>query len=265
MRRAPISTKGDTMILNGKKGLVIGVANDHSIAAGCAKVMRREGADIALTYLSQKAYPHVKPVADAVAAPILMPLDVRDEAQSAALFDEITARWGRLDFLVHSIAFCPAQDLHGRVTDCSREGFLAAMDISVHSFLRLAKRAEPLMAAGGALLSISYYGAEKVVDHYNVMGPVKAALESATRYMAAELGPKNIRVNALSPGPLMTRAASGIDHFEDLMQDATARAPLRRLVTIEEVGEMAAVLSSDQSRAVTGNIAFVDGGYNIMS
>ena len=251
--------------LQGKRGLVVGVANDQSIAAGCATVARQQGARLALTYLSDRAKPHVEPVAEACEAELLMPLDVTDDAQMDAVFDRIARDWGGLDFLIHSIAFCPKQDLHGRVTDCSRTGFSQAMDISVHSFTRMARRAEPLMTDGGALLTVSYYGSEKVVDHYNVMGPVKAALESVTRYMAAELGPKGIRVNAISPGPLMTRAASGIDQFDALVEEAQTRAPLRRLVTIQEVGQMAACLLSSQGGAVTGNVSYVDGGYHIMS
>ncbi len=251
--------------LQGKKGLIVGVANDQSIASGCAMVAKEQGARLALTYLSDKAKPHVDPVAEACEAELLMPLDVTDDSQMDAVFDRIKSEWGELDFLIHSIAFCPKQDLHGRVTDCSRDGFTQAMDISVHSFTRMARRAEPLMPNGGSLLTVSYYGAEKVVDHYNVMGPVKAALESVSRYMAAELGPKGIRVNAISPGPLMTRAASGIEKFDALVDEAQTRAPLRRLVTIQEVGQMAACLLSPQGSAITGNVSYVDGGYHIMS
>ena len=182
-----------------------------------------------------------------------------------ALFETIAREWGRLDFLLHSIAFCPKEDLHGRVVDTSREGFAQAMDISVHSLLRLVKRAEPLMADGGSVLTVSYYGSEKVVDNYNVMGPVKAALESSVRYLAAELGPKKIRVNALSPGPLKTRAASGIAHFDALVDAARARAPEHQVVTIEDVGAMARFYVSDEARHVTGNVAFVDAGMNVMA
>ncbi len=251
--------------LVGKRGLVVGVANPQSIAAGCAVAFADAGAQLALTYMSEKAKPHVAPVAETVGAQMLMPLDVTSDDQMQAVFEQIKRQWGGLDFLLHSIAFCPKDDLHGRVTDCSRAGFGQAMDISVHSFMRMAHMAEPLMKPGGALLTVSYFGAEKVVDHYNVMGPVKAALESATRYMAAELGPSGIRVNAISPGPLMTRAASGIDHFDDLIDDAKARAPLRRLVTIQEVGAMATCLVSGQAGAATGNVTYVDGGYHILS
>ena len=254
-----------TDLLAGKKGLVVGIANQHSIAAGCASAFAAAGAELAVTYLNDKAKPYVEPVADAVGSEIFMPLDVEADGQLDAVFDAIEQRWGRLDFVLHSIAYCPIEDLHGRVVDCSREGFSRAMDISVHSFVRMARRAEPLMQEGGCLLTVSYYGAEKVVDHYNVMGPVKAALEAVTQYMAAELGPKGIRVNALSPGPIATRAASGIAHFDALIDEARERAPQQRLVTLEEVGAMAACLVSGFARSVTGNVAYVDGGYHVMS
>lgn len=252
-------------LLAGKRGLVVGVANADSIAAGCAQAFRQAGASIAMTYLNDKALPHVRPVAESLEAEILMPLDVAQDAQLDALFAAIDQHWGSLDFLLHSIAYCPMQDLHGRVVDSSREGFAQAMDISCHSFIRMARRAEPLMKQGGCLLTVSYHGAEKVVDNYNVMGPVKAALEASVRYLAAELGPAGIRVNALSPGPLRTRAASGIAHFDTLIDEARERAPERRLVTIEDCGNMAAGLVSDAARNVSGNIAYVDAGYHVVS
>ncbi|MEM9751651.1 MAG: enoyl-ACP reductase FabI [Pseudomonadota bacterium] len=251
--------------LSGKKGLVVGVANDQSIAAGCANVFAAKGADLALTYLNEKARPFVQPVADGVDASIFEPLDVMDNAALPRLFDKITETWGRLDFLLHSIAYCPKEDLHGRLTDCSRDGFVQAMDVSAHSFIRMARLAEPLMADGGSLMTVSYYGAEKVVGHYNVMGPVKAALEGVVRYLAAELGAQGIRVNTLSPGPLNTRAASGIDHFDEIIEEARTRAPAQRMVTIEEVGAMAAFLASDDAKAITGDTAYIDGGYHVMS
>lgn len=197
-------------MLEGKKGLIIGIANEMSIAWGCARVFHREGAELAVTYLNDKAKRFVAPLSKEIDAPIFAPLDVRDAAQEDALFAEIEQKWGKLDFVLHSIAFAPGDDLHGRVVDCSRDGFLAAMDISCHSFARIARRAEPLMTDGGALLTVTYMGSERVIDHYGVMGPVKAALESTTRYMAAELGPKGIRCHAISPGPLLTRAASAL-------------------------------------------------------
>lgn len=250
--------------LAGKRGLVVGVANEQSIAAGCARVCRGFGADIAMTYQSEKSRRFIQPVADAVGSELFLPMDVTDMAQMDAVFEAIKVHWGRLDFLIHSIAYCPQDDLHGRVVDCSRDGFGMAMDISVHSLIRLAKRAEPLMVDGGTILTVSYHGAERVVDHYNIMGPVKAALESTVRYLAVELGSKNIRVNAMSPGPLETRAASGIAHFDKLIEDAKKRAPLHRLTTIEEVGAMAACLVSEFARSVSGNTAYIDGGHHIV-
>ena len=252
-------------LLAGKRGLVVGIANEHSIAAGCAKMFRAAGADLAVTYFDEKAKPFVAPVAQDADATLFLPLNVETEGQLETIFQQIASEWGRLDFVLHSIAFCPKEDLHGRVTDCSREGFARAMDISVHSFIRMARLAEPLMGSGGSLLTVSYYGAEKVVAHYNIMGPVKAALESTVRYLAAELGPKGIRVNALSPGPLKTRAASGIDHFDQLIDEARVRAPEGRLVSIEDVGAAATALVSDHARSVTGNVEYIDAGYHIMA
>ncbi|WP_292287360.1 enoyl-ACP reductase FabI [Marivita sp.] len=250
--------------LKGKVGLVVGIANEHSIAAGCAAAFRASGARLCLTYQNEKALHYVEPVATSLDADLLLPLDVTDSAQLDTVFTQIRQTWGKLDFLVHSIAFCPRDDLHGRVVDCSQDGFALAMDVSVHSLIRLAKRAEPLMADGGTILTVSYHGAEKVVGNYNIMGPVKAALEATTRYLSVELGEKNIRVNALSPGPLETRAASGIDHFDELIDDARTRAPLHRLTTIEEVGAMAACLVSDFAVSVSGNTAFIDGGHHVV-
>jgi enoyl-[acyl-carrier protein] reductase I len=250
--------------LEGKKGLVVGIANEHSIAYGCARAFRAFGAELALTYLNDKARRFVQPLADELEAPIFLPLDVQTEGQMEAVFDAIGERWGRIDFALHSIAFAPTDDLHGRVVDCSRAGFLQAMDVSCHSFIRMARLAEPLMKDGGALFTMSYYGAEKVVENYNLMGPVKAALEASARYLAAELGPKGIRVHAISPGPLKTRAASGIADFDDLLNEAAARAPSRCLVTIEDVGFATAALATDAARLITGDTLYIDGGYHIM-
>ncbi len=250
--------------LNGKKGLVVGIANNKSIAYGCAKAFNICGAELAVTYLNEKAEPHVRPLAELLAAPLVLPLDVEQDDQLAAVFAAIEQKWGKLDFLLHSIAFAPQQDLHGRVVDCSRQGFLRAIDISCHSFIRMAKLAEPLMKDGGSLLTMSYLGADEVVDNYGMMGPVKAALQASTRYLATELGPKGIRVHAISPGPLATRAASGIAHFDDLMKDAVERAPLHRLVSIDDVGALAAYLCSDVAKTLTGGTIYIDGGYNIV-
>lgn len=251
--------------LEGKVGLITGVANDASIAAGCAHAMTEAGAKLVLTHLNDKARPYVAPVAEAVGAEDLLKLNVQDPEEMDAVFEAIDRRWGRLDFLLHSIAFCPKDDLHAPLVDCSRDGFLAAMDISCHSLIRMTNRARPLMKQGGSILTMSYYGAEKVVDNYNVMGPVKAALESSVRYLASDLGTDNIRVNALSPGPIATRAASGIDHFDTLMEDAASRAPAQRLATIEEVGATAAFLASDAASAITGDVYYIDNGYHVMA
>lgn len=249
--------------LEGRKILVVGIANRDSIAWGCARAFRAQGADLAITWLNAKAEPYVRPLAEEIGAEIAMPLDVTRPGELEAVFDVIATRWGRLDGLLHSIAFAPKADLHGRVVDCSAEGFGVAMDISVHSFLRMIRLAEPLMIEGGCCLSVSFLGSSQVVRHYNIMGPVKAALESATRYAAAELGEKGIRVHALSPGPLATRAASGIDHFDELLDQAASRAPTHQLASIEDVGAMAAFLASDGARNLTGGVHDIDGGFSI--
>lgn len=245
------------------KGLIVGVANEDSLAWGCAKVLHAAGADIALTWLNDKARQYVDPLARSINAPLCLPMDVMDDAQCAAVFDAIREKWGKLDFLLHSIAFAPKADLHGRITDCSRQGFGVAMDVSCHSLIRLTKLAEPLMKDGGSVLTMSFYGAEKVVDNYNMMGPVKAALEASVRYLAVELGPQGIRVNALSPGPVKTRAASGLSDFDAMMTRAAERAALYQLVTLEQVGEAAAFLLGDKSRHITGQVIYVDNGVNL--
>ena len=250
--------------LHGKKGLVVGIANEDSIAWGCARAFRAAGAELAVTWLNEKARPYVEPLAEQLQAPIQMPLDVEQDGQMEAVFDALGTRWGRLDFVLHSIAFAPAADLHGRVADSSRAGFARAMDISCHSFARMARLAEPLMQGGGSLRTMSYLGAAEVIDNYGLMGPVKAALESSVRYLATELGPQGIRVNAVSPGPLATRAASGIQHFDQLLADAAERAPLRRLVSIEDVGALCTFMASDASRSMTGSTLYVDAGFHIL-
>jgi len=252
-------------LLAGRKGLVVGIANEHSIAYGCARMFRACGADIAVTWLNDKARPHVEPLARELGAPLTLPLDVEQAGGMEAVFDAIRHDWGRLDFVLHSIAYAPAADLHGRVADSSREGFARAMDISCHSFARMARLAEPLMDRGGTLLTMSFLGAAEVVPNYGVMGPVKAALEASVRYLAAEMGPRNIRVNAVSPGPMRTRAASGIPDFDALVADAHRRAPLPREVEIDDVGSLCAFLVSDAARAITGDVHYVDGGYHILA
>ena len=252
------------MLLKSKKGLIVGIANRNSIAYGCAEVLHGAGAELAVTYLNAKAEPFVRPLAEGLGSPIVVPCHVREPGQLEGVFSRIQKEWGRLDFLLHSIAYAPKEDLHSRITDCSQAGFAMAMDVSCHSFIRMARLAEPLMTNGGCLLTVTFYGAEKVVEEYNLMGPVKAALESCVRYMAAELGPKRIRVHALSPGPLKTRAASGIERFDELLDRARARTPEHRLVGIEDVGNVAAFLVSDGAAALTGNIEYVDAGYHIV-
>ncbi|MGP0093347.1 MAG: enoyl-ACP reductase FabI [Xanthobacteraceae bacterium] len=249
--------------LTGKVGLVVGIADERSIAWGCANAFRDAGAELAITYLNARAEPYVRPLAERLAAPVVLPLDVNDDVQMDAVFEAIDRQWGHLDFLLHSIAYCPKDDLHGRVVDASRDGFGFAMDVSCHSFIRMLRRAEPLMRQGGACLTVSFLGSMRVVNHYGIMGPVKAALEATVRYAAAELGPKGITVNALSPGPLRTRAASGISSFDELLDQAAARAPTHQLSTVEDVGACAAFFVSDCARNITGGIHNIDGGYSI--
>jgi len=251
-------------LLEGKRGLVVGIANDQSIAWGCARAFRALGAELAVTYLNDKAKPHVEPLAEALEAPIVMPLDVAVPGQLEAVFDRISEQWGELDFLVHSIAFSPKDTLQGRVVDVPQDGFLKTMDISCWSFIRMAHLAEPLMKRGGTLFTMTYYGSQMVVKNYNVMGVAKAALESAVRYIAAELGPKGIRVHAISPGPLATRAASGIPEFDELLNKAQETAPTRSLVSIDDVGMATAFLAHDAARLITGDTIYIDGGYHII-
>ncbi len=251
--------------LHGKRGLVVGIANESSIAAGCARTFAARGASLTATYLNDKALPHVRPVTDALGCELLLPCDVGVPGQLEAVFEQIRLQWGRLDFLLHAIAFAPADDLHGRVVDCSAAGFALAMDVSCHSFLRMARLAAPLMQDGGGLLTVTFYGSERVVANSHRMGPVKAALESAVRYTAAELGAKLIRANAISPGPISTRAASGIAHFDELLAAEAAAAPEHQLVDIADVGDLAAFLVSDGARHITGTIIPVDGGQHLMA
>lgn len=251
--------------LSGKRGLVLGIANEHSIAAGCAQAFAQCGARLAASYLNDKALPFVQPVADALGVEWLAPCDVREAGALEALFAKVEQEWGGLDFVLHSIAFAPRDDLHGRVVDCSAEGFGVAMDVSCHSFLRVAHLAEPLMPQGGCLLCVTFYGSERVVRHYNLMGPVKAALESATRYVAAELGGRGIRAHAISPGPIATRAASGIERFDELLDRAAAEVPEGHLVDIADVGALAAFLASDAARRITGTIIPVDSGQHLLA
>jgi len=252
-------------VLQGQRALVVGIANEHSIAYGCASAFRRLGAELAITYLNERAKSHVKPLADALEASVFLPLDVAVPGQLEAVFAAVARQWPRLDILVHSIAFAPKEDLQGGLLDCSAEGFGIAMDVSCHSFVRMARLAAPLMTDGGTMFAMSYHGAQKVVPNYNVMGPVKAALEASCRYLAYELGPKHIRVHAISPGPLKTRAAGGLKDFDLLLNAAMERAPLGDLVDIEDVGFACAYLATPLARRITGTTMYVDGGVNIMA
>jgi len=251
-------------LLEGKRGLIVGIANENSIAWGCAKAFRAFGAELAVTYLNDKAKKYVEPLAEALEAPIVMPLDVNVAGEMEAVFARIGREWGKLDFVVHSIAFSPKEALQGRVVDVTRDGFLTTMDVSCWTFIRMAHLAEPLMRQGGTLFTMTYYGSQMVVENYNIMGVAKAALESAVRYLAAELGPKGIRVHAISPGPLATRAASGIPEFDALLDKAKAKAPARSLVSIEDVGVATAFLAHDAARLITGETLYIDGGYHII-
>jgi enoyl-[acyl-carrier protein] reductase I len=251
-------------ILAGRKAAVVGIANEHSIAYGCAKAFHALGAELAITYLNDKARPHVEPLAKELGASIFLPLDVQRPGAIEGLFAAVRERWGRLDILLHSIAFAPKADLQAGLLDCSAEGFAVAMDVSCHSFIRMARLAAPLMTEGGTMFAMTYLGAEKVVPNYNLMGPVKAALESSCRYLAHELGPRGIRVHPISPGPLKTRAASGIKDFDLMLNEAASRAPVGELVDIDDVGYACAYLATPYARRMTGQTLYVDGGVHIM-
>ncbi|HBP5009049.1 TPA: enoyl-ACP reductase FabI [Pseudomonas aeruginosa] len=253
----------ENLSLNGKRGLVVGIANQYSIAWGCAKALDELGAELAITWLNDKARAHVEPLASQLRTSLTQALDVTRPGELEALFERIGEHWGSLDFIIHSIASAPKDELRGRLLDSSSAGFQQAMDISCHSFIRMARLAEPLMERGGSLVTMSYLGAQETVEGYALMGPVKAALESSVRYLAEELGPCGIRVHAISPGPMPTRAASGLKDFDNLLETSAHRAPLRRLVSLEEVGALCAWLVGDASRGQTGGIHFVDGGLNI--
>jgi enoyl-[acyl-carrier protein] reductase I len=252
-------------VLKDKKAFVAGIANEHSIAWGCAQAFHELGADLAITYLNEKSKPFVQPLAARLNAPIFMPLDVSRSGELEAVFEEIKRVWGKLDILVHAIAFAPKQDLQGGLLNCSADGFATAMDISCHSFVRMARLAAPLMTDGGTMFAMTYHGAQKVVNNYNVMGPVKAALESCCRYLAYELGARKIRVHAISPGPLKTRAASGLKDFDILLSQAESRAPVGELVDIMDVGFACAYLATPYARRITGETMYIDGGVNIVA
>jgi enoyl-[acyl-carrier protein] reductase I len=251
-------------VLEGRKALVFGVANDESIAYGCAKAFRAVGADLAISWRNEKDRTQVEPLARELGALITGGVDVSVPGQLEAMFDQVRSTWGRLDILVHSIAFAPKADLQGGILICSADGFAKAMDISCHSFVRMARLAAPLMTDGGVMFAMSYLGANRIVPNYNVMGPVKAALESVCRYLAYELGPRGIRVHAISPGPLKTRASSGLKDFELLLNEAQHRSPIGELVDIEDVGFACAYLATPMARRITGGTVYVDGGVNLV-
>jgi enoyl-[acyl-carrier protein] reductase I len=254
-------TKG---LMAGKRGLIMGVANSRSIAWGIAQACARHGAELAFTYQGDAIKKRVEPLAAEIGAKLVVPCDVTDMASVDATFAAIEKAWGKLDFVVHAIAFSDKDELTGRYVDTSADNFTKTMFISCYSFTAIAQRAEKLMTEGGSLLTLTYYGAEKWMPHYNVMGVAKAALEASVRYMAADLGPKNIRVNAISAGPIKTLAASGIGDFRYILKWNEYNSPLRRTVTTEEVGDSAFYLLSDLSRGVTGEILHVDSGYHIV-
>jgi enoyl-[acyl-carrier protein] reductase I len=260
-----MSIENPSPILSGYKALIVGIANEDSIAYGCAKAFRAVGADIAVTYLNEKAKPHVEPLAQTLGASIFAPLDVAQPGELEALFERIEKEWGKIDIVVHSIASAKKEDIKGGLLDCSADGFALAMDISVHSLIRMARLAAPLMKDGGTIFAMTYQGACKVVPNYNVMGPVKAALEASCRYLAYELGPKGIRVHPISPGPLKTRAASGLKDFDLMLNEAVERAPLGELVDVMDVGYCCAYLATPYARRLTGETIYIDGGVNIMA
>jgi enoyl-[acyl-carrier protein] reductase I len=251
-------------LMAGRRGLIMGVANDRSIAWGIAKACREQGADLAFTYQGEALEKRVRPLAESAGSDIVLPCDVTDEASMDAVFATLSERWGRLDFLLHAIAYADKNELKGRYVDTSPGNFARSMQISCYSFTALAQRAEKLMTEGGSLLTLTYYGAERVMPHYNVMGVAKAALEASVRYMAADLGRQNIRVNALSAGPIKTLAASGIGDFRYILKWNELNAPLRRNVTQEDVGKAGFYLLSDLSSGVTGECHHVDCGYHIV-
>lgn len=251
-------------LLEGKYGLIMGVANDRSIAWGIAQQAAKHGATLAFTYQGEALEKRVRPLAESVGSSLVLSCDVTDEASVGAVFDEIAKTWGRLDFVVHAIAFSDKDELKGRYVETSRANFLRSLDISCFSFTDVCRRAEPLMTNGGSLVTLSYLGAERVVPHYNVMGVAKAALEASVRYLAVDMGPKNIRVNAISAGPIKTLAASGIGDFRYILKWNELNAPMDRVVTIEDVGKSGLYFVSDLSSGVTGEVHHVDCGYHVI-
>ena len=249
-------------LMAGKKGIILGVANNKSIAWGIAKALADQGAEIALTYQGEALEKRVRPLAESLGSDIVLPCDVTDEASMDAVFEELEKKWGKIDFLVHAIAYADKSELTGKYMDTSRDNFLMSMDISCFSFTALARRAAPLMNEGGSMVTLTYYGAERVMPHYNVMGVAKAALEASVRYLAVDLGSQGVRVNAISAGPIKTLAASGIGDFRFILRWNELNAPLKRNVTIDEVGGAGLYLLSDLGAGVTGEVHHVDCGYH---
>jgi enoyl-[acyl-carrier protein] reductase I len=251
-------------LFEGKRALVFGVANERSIAWGISQALHQHGARLGFTFVGEALERRVRPLAESVGSEIVVPCDVGEDAQIDAVFREVEQRWGGLDVLVHSIAYAPREDLEGRFSDTSRAGFVTAMEISAYSLVALTRAAAPLMPNGGSVITLTYFGSEKVVPNYNVMGVAKAALEASVRYLAADLGPQNIRVNAISAGPVKTLAASGVKGFRSMLGIVEERAPLRRNVSQAEIGGTALYLCSELGSGVTGEVVHVDGGYNIL-
>ena len=249
-------------LMAGKRGLVMGVANDRSIAWGIAKAVHDQGAELAFTFQGEALEKRVRPLADSIGADLVLQCDVTDEASIERTFKEIEDKWGKIDFLVHAIAFSDKKELDGKYLDTSRDNFLRTMDISVYSFTAVAQKAVPMMNEGGSLVTLTYYGAEQVMPHYNVMGVAKAALEASVRYLATDVGGEGIRVNAISAGPIKTLAASGIGDFRYILKWNELNAPLKRNVTTEEVGNAGLFILSDLGSGVTGEVMHVDSGYH---
>jgi enoyl-[acyl-carrier protein] reductase I len=251
-------------LLQGKRALILGVANDHSIAWAIAQAMHREGAELAFTYVGPGIERRVRPLAESVGSKLVVACDVANDEEISAAAAEVRAVWKRVDVVVHAVAFALRDELKGRFIDTSRQGFRTALEVSAYSLVAVARALEPLMTAGGSILTLTYLGSEKVLPNYNIMGVAKAALEAEVRYLAADLGPQGIRVNAISAGPVRTLSAAGITGFKDMMRHHAERAPLKRNITAAEVGDTAVFLASDLGRAVTGEVIHADAGYNIV-
>lgn len=250
-------------LMTGKRGVIFGLANDKSIAWGIAQQLREAGAEIAYTYLNEALEKRVRPLATSLGAEIILPCDVQDESQLTAVFAELEKQWGKIDFVVHAVAFANREDLKNPFSQTSREGFQLALDVSAYSLVSMTRAAMPIMNEGGSIVTMSYLGSMRAIPGYNIMGVAKAALEASVRYLAAELGAKGVRVNAISAGPIKTLAASGVGNFNEKLRVMEARSPLKRTISQEEVGKSTLYLLSDLSSGVTGEIHYVDGGFSI--